>query len=79
MKNELKRLAFSGMLLAGAAISATAAAPSDASATASGVAKRLLDTCPNPAPYWCTTGKEEMSCLDGDLAWRGCKARPEAE
>jgi len=35
--------------------------------------KEDLDSCPNPAPWWCARSAYETStCPDGTLSWRGC-------
>ena len=32
----------------------------------------VVDTCPNPAPWWCERASEDYRCLDGPMAYRGC-------
>jgi hypothetical protein len=72
MKAAIGRLLVA-LCLCAIAVPAALLAPRQAQAAGNGTtAKRILDACPNPGPYWCASGYESDGCADGKLSWRGC-------
>jgi hypothetical protein len=73
MTSELKRVGLSTLVFGAALAASLLVAPSGLQASPQPSSPiRMHDTCPNPAPYWCSPGSESDRCADGKLDWRGC-------
>ena len=61
------------LLTAGVGMLTGAATPAPAETVIVAGEAAVIDTCPNPAPWWCERGDEDSKCRFGPMAYRGCR------